>query len=519
MTPDRQLHPLSFLFVIGAELRRMIAPAILLVFASTVDLLEATALVLIVPYAAYVILRQLTTRYGYTDDDLVIAQGVVFRTERRIPYDKVHNVALSRNVFHRLLGVAAVQVETGSGLEPEASLRVLTLDAVDEMRARVASRKSANAIERDAARAEPPAGEPRGEPIADTPPVERVLVALSLRDVVLYGLIHNRGFLVVAAALGALWELDWANRSERLLTRERIAMLIRQVERGTGPLDAMVPTLVTVLLLAGLLVTALIVVRLLSVGWALSTLHGFRLVERGDDLVITRGLFTQVSAVVPRHRLQTATVRETPLHRWLGRVEVRVETVVSTVGEHASRAPRWAAPILRRKALPALMAELMPGHDYDAVEWQPVSRRTAARLTRRRFIWTALVLIGGGTAVGWSVLWGTVALPLAWWISRRQADAHRWALTPDVVGAHTGWLWRRTAVLPVDRAQTLTLRQSPFDRRWEMAAVVVDTAAPSRVGGSLVLPWLAAADASALYRLLRAKSVKSIADCGLGNAE
>jgi putative membrane protein len=506
MMPDRRLHPLSFLFVIGAELRRMIAPVILLVYASTVDLLEATALFLIVHYAAYVILRQFTTRYGYTDDDLVIAQGVFFRTERRIPYDRVHNIALSRNVFHRLLDVAAVQVETGSGLEPEASLRVLTLDAVDEMRARVASRKSAKAIERDADRGPGvSAGGPRGESIADATPPDRVLVALSLRDIVLYGLIHNRGFLVVTAALGALWELDWANRSERLLTRERIAMLLQQVERGTGPLDAMVPTLVTVLLLTGLLVAALIVVRLLSVGWALSTLHGFRLVERGDDLVITRGLFTQVSTVVPRHRLQTVTVRETPLHRWLGRVEVRVETVVSTIGEHASRAPRWAAPILRRDALPALMAELMPGHDYDAVEWQPVSRRTAARLTRRWFLWTTIVLIAGGIAVGWNALWGAAALPVAWLISRRQAEAHRWALTPDVVGAHTGWLWRRTAVLPVDRAQTLTLRQSPFDRRWEMAAVVVDTAAPSRAGGSLVLPWLAAADASALYRLLRAR--------------
>jgi putative membrane protein len=505
MTLDRRLHPLSFLFVIGAELRRMIAPIILLVFASTVDLLEATALFLILPYAAYVILRQLTTRYGYTDDDLVIAQGVFFRTERRIPYDRVHNVALSRNVFHRLLGVAAVQVETGSGLEPEASLRVLTLDAVEEMRERVASRKSATALERDADRApDISAGEPGRESMAVAAPRERVLVALSLRDIVLYGLIHNRGFLVVAAALGALWELDWANRSERLLTRERIAMILQQVERGTGPLDAMVPTLVTVLLLAAVLVAALIVVRLLSVGWALSTLHGFRLAERGDDLVITRGLFTQVSAVVPRHRLQAVTVRETPLHRWLGRVEVRVETVVSTIGEHASRAPRWAAPILRREALPALMAELMPGHDYDAVEWRRVSRRTAARLTRRRLIWTT-VLIAAGTAIRWSALWGTIALPLVWLISRRQAEAHRWALTEDVVGAHAGWLWRRTTVLPVDRAQTLTLRQSPFDRRWEMAAVLVDTAAPSRVGGSLVLPWLAAADASALYRLLRAR--------------
>ena len=70
----------------------------------------------------------------------------------------------------------------------------------------------------------------------------------------------------------------------------------------------------------------LILVRVLSVAWALLTLYDFRLTRIREDLRSDYGLFTRVTATVPIRRVQTIHVSEGPLHRWLGRAAVRAET-------------------------------------------------------------------------------------------------------------------------------------------------------------------------------------------------
>jgi membrane protein YdbS with pleckstrin-like domain len=39
-----------------------------------------------------------------------------------------------------------------------------------------------------------------------------------------------------------------------------------------------------------------------------------------------------------------------------------------------------------------------------------------------------------------------------------------------------GWLWRVTTVVPINKIQAADFEESPFDRRWQMACLRVDTA-------------------------------------------
>ena len=74
------------------------------------------------------------------------------------------------------------------------------------------------------------------------------------------------------------------------------------------------------------MVGLLIVLRILSVIWAIVRLHGFRLTLAGADLRTEYGLLTRVSATLPLHRIQTLTIRRGLLHRWFDRATVKVET-------------------------------------------------------------------------------------------------------------------------------------------------------------------------------------------------
>ena len=94
-------------------------------------------------------------------------------------------------------------------------------------------------------------------------------------------------------------------------------------------------------------------------------------------------------------------------------------------------------------------------------------------------------------------------VPLALIHGHLYAKYTRWALTPDLLLFHRGWLWRRLAVVPRNRIQAIRLTRSPFDRRYRMSELEVDTAGGGLGKRRVRLPYLdrrvAARLGSALY--------------------
>ena len=99
------------------------------------------------------------------------ARAGIFRSERHIPYGRIQNIDALQNVFHRLLRVAEVRVETASGGEPEATMTVLPEGALAEMRHFVFAGRQGAVADTQAPE----------EPAAD------VLLRLRPREVLLYG--------------------------------------------------------------------------------------------------------------------------------------------------------------------------------------------------------------------------------------------------------------------------------------------------------------------------------------------
>jgi putative membrane protein len=260
-----------------------------------------------------------------------------------------------------------------------------------------------------------------------------------------------------------------------------------------------VAVLVTLL---GLFVAFLVVGRVLSIGWSIVRLYGFTLTRSGNELKTSCGLLTKIHGVIPMSRIQLVTVRQAPLQRAFDRVEVRVQTAGGDTNASPSR--EWLAPVLRRDAVDALLAEVLPGPGFDQMDWRPVDARAAWREFRN-----ALRLLGVVAVVGvWfaPVLTGVLVIPLSvlsYFSARGRARAFGFALTSDRVACRGGWLWRSQSVARYAKLQAVTLGESPFDRRWKMASLAADTAG----GGShrIVVPYLPAAEASAVFDDLSAR--------------
>jgi putative membrane protein len=497
-TEPRRLHRSSWIFIGAGSIRALILPAIGAVLASggvLLSRLDLLSLIFVVPAFVYAFVKQSVYNYRFTESELVVRDGLLTRNVRHIPYDRIHNVALVRNPIHRMLGVTSARIETAAGGKPEALLRVLSLEAAEELRRYTLGEKLEVAD-------------------ADSPPVtsaDAPLLQVPARELVRLGLISNRGFIVVAAALGALSQFHWFDDD---WIQDQDWLAVYENARATAPawVSWMTEsgTLAFGLLLGVFLVLLfLVLLRLFSIAWYLVRYHGFTLQRKGEDLRAEYGLLTHVSSLIPIHRIQLVTVSATFLHRCFGRASIDLETAGASdadselAGQLAASGVvskrQWLAPIIEGDRAGKLLREILPEVDLDEVEWRPIESRAVRRILTRVAIVVVPVTIGLALLLtfapiplsGWHALWlPPVALTAAWLVARGWVRRAGYALTDRAIFFRSGLLGRQTSAVRYVNMQTVSMRQSPFDRRRRMASVAVDTAGAGTIGHRIRIPFL-----------------------------
>ena len=492
MASERRLHPLSFLFAIQESAKRLVFPAVVALFAArNRDAWELWAGLFVVPLAVIALGRALSFRYSFESTELVIRSGFVFRRVRHIPYDRVQNVDAVQNLLHRLFGVIEVRIETGGGTEAEGVMRVVSRDALDEIRGRVFAQREV-------------AAESTGTPEAPT-----VLLAMTPRDVFLFGLVHGRGTIVLGALFGLLWEFGVMDRTGGALFgvgaegRGALRQFVRALfDDAAFPVQSLGLSILGLFVLLGIL-------RIASALWTSLTYYGFTVRRSGDDLRCEYGLLTRVASTIPVRRIQKLTIREGPWHRLGDRVSVGVQTAGGKAEEGGKSTRSWLAPLIRRSALASLLDGIVP-EATAAVEWQPVHPRGVRREFAGAMIFWIPVSIALWFAIGWTAL--VLFAVLAVWSfvhARRSIAAMRWAVAADTVQFASGWIWRNRLVAPLTKVQVVSRHQTPFDRRHGMATVFADTAGRTHEGYAIRIPYLAAGVAAALARQLSAGAART----------
>jgi putative membrane protein len=512
MPSEQRLHPISILFAFAGSLKAFAVPGLLVLvagrsssggadggFGRLPSSWEVWMMLFLIPAGLIAVARYVSFHVQYESTELVIRSGLVFRNVRHIPYSRIQNLEAVRNVFHRAFGVVEVRVENASGKETEATISVLPLAAFDEMRRRVLEGRG-GALEGGGAGT---AAEARlGGPVPAC--AEQTLVHLRLRDLLLFGFIENRGLVVIGAVYGLLWEYGPLSRVwSRVLDQTAygsgfLRHTLRRALNGQLP-----PARLVAIGVAGL-VGFLIVVRLVSMGWAALRLWDFRLSRVGDDLRTQFGLLTRVATTIPVRRIQTMTFRDSPLHRLLKRVGVRAETAGGQAGTPGGVVDReWLAPLVRLADLPAVTRVIVPEFALERIAWQPVHPGAFRRAVRPAVVW-GLALPGMcAPIVGW---WAVALAPVtvAWFVfaARKHVTALGWAATDEAVMFRRGWIWRVVTVARLTKVQAVARRESPFDRLWSMARVRVDTAGASERSVRIDIPYLPAEVALALQQRL-----------------
>ena len=485
-----RLHPTTLIVRAADYAKKLVVPALVVFFLARNSTWEYWLLIAFLPALAFEFFRYFTLKYRFGEEELVVRRGLIFRSERHIPVDRIQNINLTQGILHRLFGVADVSIETAGGKEPEAVLKVLSVDAVTHMRRRVFNDSpaapgagAANGLGAGAAAGVEGEIAPAGatHPGSRNPP-RTLILSLSPGELAILGLITARGLALVAVLIGLGWEFDLWDRFDFR------GWISRHAAEGISTLETAIAI--------GIALLAVPVLAVLSIAWCFLRFWDYRLELAGEDLHISAGLLTRRSATIPRHRIQLLTLRESLLHRLFNRVSVRVETASGVSEQNEENkdrvmAQRWFIPIVRREQAATLLRQVLPRLEYDRLSWKGLPPKARRRMMIRNTIIALLLAI----PVIWFFQWwgiGAAVMFVLWGLWHASASYRyiAWDQAPFGMTYRSGVLTRCVSATFPDKVQVVSVHQTPFDRRHHMARLHVDTAGAGLANHQVRIPFL-----------------------------
>lgn len=388
------------------------------------------------------------SRFSYADgpSSVVVTKGLLTRSARTVPNDRIRGVEVEAPALHRVFGLVRVRIDAAAGA-PKDDDEDLVVDGLtrtegDRLRISVLTHRSP-ALPPDAA------GTPEPAPDEEFTRFDNRWL--------LYAPLVGSYLAFPMAAAGALY---------RVLDDlpDRVLPPLPGPDFRDPQALGIAAAVAVILLLAGSVVGAALV------NW------GFRLVRRGDSLIAVRGLITRRHTELEIDRIRGATVTA-GLGMRLVRA-ARVSALMTGLGHDGRRGqllplgPRSEADRLARR----LVDDAGP-----LVAHPPAARR---RRLARAMLPGVLVTLAGAIATVANGWWGLLAaglVPLALGVA---AGLGRYAALGSVAGprsfaVRSGWLVREHATLQRRAVVGWRVRQTFFQRRAGLATVVACVGAGS----------------------------------------
>lgn len=379
------------------------------------------------------------SRFSYVDGpaSVVVTKGLLARSVRTVPNDRVRGVEVETPLLHRAFGLVRVRIDAAAGSMGTAAEELL----VDGVTRAEGDRLRASVLAHRAVAATP--GVEGG-----TEPAEEVIARFDNRWL-LYAPLVGSYLAVPLAAVGALMRL-----AQEL------------PERFRPEFDG--PDLSDVQLLGAALVGALLVLVVGSIVGAAVVNWRFRLVRRGGSLVAVRGLLTRRHTELEIDRIRGGTLTEGLGMRLVG--AARSAALVTGLGEAGRRGQLLP---LGPKAEAEGLLHLLVDDPGPLLRHPPAARRrrigravaggllvtTLGALTTALLGWWWVLALGIGLTV--------LGVPLG--LGRYASLGHR--AGPRSFSVRGGWLVREQAVLQRRAVLGWRVRQSFFQRRAGVATV------------------------------------------------
>ena len=476
--PAERLHPLSLLASLRASIKGMwgmFAAGGYFAVQGHWLLLVATFGIFALFSVGAAILRWLNFSFRVGEREIRIDSGLMSRTHRSIPFDRIQDVTVEQGPLARALGLARVRFETGgasgSTEADDGSLAAIPLQRAGEIRDLVRLRRGL-----------PSAASPTGGVIEEEQ--QAPIFAMDLRRVLLAGV-----FNFSLAVLGGLVGLSQTVGESMGFNPFSDDFWKGLFAPGT-PLGDLLRDHAVVTALAG---AVLLILIGLGTGVVRTLLrdYGFRLDRTANGLRRRRGLLTVTDVVLPAKRTQAAILASGPVRERFGWSALKFQSLAK---EDGGKGDHVVAPLADDEEVGSVLAAI-DWHHLGRPAWLQVSKAyvwaLAAALAPLALLAVSLIAIFGLVFrddparqadlqfVPYLLLFGLlVALATRWLAWRRYA----YALDGDRLLVRSGWWRRRIRILPVRNIQSVDYVQLIVDRWFGTAGLVIGVAGGGLTG-------------------------------------
>ena len=458
--PQRQANAgiLVIIYKAFVTVVKVIWPLLLVFIFRENDKTFDTFEMLLIGIPAFILFRSLVDFYFFRfyihDENLIIQKGFLSKRVITIPLDKIQSVHIEQNLVHQLLDVSRLAIDTAGSEKAEAEIDAISNSKAESFK---------EFLLRHDIQADKGAKITRGD-------VEVPLIQLSAVDILKLGLSANHlqaFFIVLAFSISALQDL-----SEVFGDR-----VIRFVEESSSAIGF---SLVSVVVLITFVLTVSVIVSLVRIALNYSN---FRCNETEKGFRIRTGLINTRQNLVPYSKIQYISWEANWIRRKIGLYMLEFHQAQN---EKAKRKQRIRLPITKKQYVDRLL------ESYHHMV-KPIAH-TAHMIDKifpfRRMLVTGLPvgLIGTALAFFWIEEYALLFLmwiPYVYIMNIIYRKKFRLYLSPEAFQVDSGAWGKETAIAQWYKIQYVELRQSIYQRKKQLASLVIHTA-----GGKINIPYI-----------------------------
>ncbi|PVE96780.1 PH domain-containing protein [Microbacterium sp. TPD7012] len=407
-------------------------------------------------------------QFRITGDHVEVRKGIIFRSHRRAPLDRVQGVNLTRPFPARIIGLAKLEV-VGAGNDANVDLEYLATTRAESVRADILRLASgARAARHAALNPQAPASGPDAAAVPATTRaqlrgsvnegVTSLIAGVDLADVAPESVVKIPAGRLIGSQLisGLLW-LFFFGIIFAIALGSTIIGLVADGDTGGG----------VVLLGIGLAMGIPMLIAVVGITWAqISKSLRYSIAPTPDGVRITYGLLTTVTETLPPGRIFAVEVSQSLLWRPFGWWTIKINRMSgkSAAAQQSGNAQQFnvVLPVGKRADVERVLGLVLPDVPAASIPflWEqgivgPADGDPFRRMPRR-----------------------------AWWRRPLSWKRHGYAIADFGLLLRRGFVWRKLAVFPLARLQGVSLSQGPIDRAQRVSGAQVHTA-PGPITGYL----------------------------------
>lgn len=408
------------------------------------------------------------------DGAIIIDKGILKRTNTNIPFERIQTINFKQNLLHQMFGVVSLEIDTAGANKSEMTIDALNKEDAEALRKFILNEKaqiitSASGLEEEA---------------LETEEEEKVILHLSITDLFKVGISQNH-----LKSMGILFAFVFS------ILNEYTQDVPELVEEQMAGYDDMIRYSGWIIFLL-----SVVVVGLISFTYSLVTTmlgnYDLKLSIRKSGLKLVKGLLNREEISVNKNKVQLISWSDNPVRMMFKMFTLQIEQASSADADQLKS--KISVPGSYQIQVDNVVKAVFPEEYYRRETKHTVSKLLKYRL----FVFIGLLptLIGGSIAffyIAWQALYFLIWLVLIWLIVSIYYKKRTYEVNDELLRNNRGTFGHIYELIQLHKIQSVEIKQSWYQRRKQIATIVLSTAA-----GSVKIPFISLEQAEALENFI-----------------